>query len=152
MSDQPKTGGAALDREVNVRAVTILMVALAVIIAVPIALMWGLANKLTTDLEASDPPLPVLPAARQAWEPPTPRLQTDPEGELRALRADETRTLGRLEWIDPQSGLARIPIEDAMALVAELGTDGVGLGPASTGAAAPGTAAEVPDTGEAATP
>lgn len=145
MSDHGTKGGSALDREVDVRAMAISMVALALIMVVSAVLMWALASHFQAELAAADPPVPVLPAARQAWQPPEPRLQADPEGELRAMRADESRDLGGLEWTDPQGEIARIPIEEAMALVAANGSEGVGLGP-TAGAAAAG------DSGEAATP
>src|SRR5262245_19706558 len=53
--------------------------------------------------------------------PPQPRLQTDPRGDLQALRAGEDRTLTTYGWVDRNAGIVRIPIEQAMKLTAERG-------------------------------
>jgi hypothetical protein len=51
--------------------------------------------------------------------PPEPRLQADPLGDLRALRAEEDALLHGYAWVDRKAGAVRIPIERAMALLAE---------------------------------
>jgi hypothetical protein len=51
--------------------------------------------------------------------PPEPRLQADPLGDLRALRAEEDALLHGYAWVDRKAGTVRIPIERAMALLAE---------------------------------
>jgi len=56
---------------------------------------------------------------RQA--PPEPRLQTAPAGDLSALRAAEDAALHGYGWIDQSAGVARIPIERAIDLLAERG-------------------------------
>lgn len=48
-----------------------------------------------------------------------PRLQLAPERDLAEFRAQEEQRLHRAEWIDPQAGLARIPIEAAMEVLAK---------------------------------
>ena len=53
---------------------------------------------------------------RQQSEPPLPHLQSDPIGELGALKARETAKLHAYARVDADT--ARIPIERAMALVA----------------------------------
>jgi hypothetical protein len=54
-------------------------------------------------------------------EPSTglPRLQRAPERDLADLRAREEQLLHSAEWIDPKAGVARIPIEAAMELLAK---------------------------------
>lgn len=56
--------------------------------------------------------------------PPGPRLQTDPEGDLRRFRAEEDKRLNGYYWIDKQKGVAHIPIEQAMQKVARDGIAG----------------------------
>ena len=56
---------------------------------------------------------------RQA--PPAPRLQSDPLADLATLRASEDAALHGYGWVDRRAGVARIPIERAMDLVAERG-------------------------------
>jgi hypothetical protein len=53
--------------------------------------------------------------------PPQPRLQTDPRGDLLALREAEERTLTTYGWVDRNAGIVRIPIEQAMTLTVERG-------------------------------
>jgi hypothetical protein len=53
--------------------------------------------------------------------PPEPRLQAVPRVELQDLRADEDAILTGYGWIDPNKHLVRIPIEEAMDLVAKRG-------------------------------
>jgi hypothetical protein len=72
----------------------------------------------------------VFPAAIQdrpkltPIEPPPPRLQTDPQAELRALEAAATERLSSYGWADRDRNIVHIPIDEAMALVARRGIDG----------------------------
>lgn len=50
--------------------------------------------------------------------PPPPRLQAQPLADRIAARAEQDARLDRYTWVDRRAGLARIPIERAMALVA----------------------------------
>jgi len=52
-------------------------------------------------------------------EPPEPRLQENPTVELIRLRDTENVTLNTYAWVDPNAGTVRIPIERAMAILAE---------------------------------
>lgn len=51
--------------------------------------------------------------------PPTPRLQPDPARDLAANHRRERAKLDEYTWLDPQHGVARIPIERAMQLLAQ---------------------------------
>jgi len=65
---------------------------------------------------------PSLPLARQLnVEPPAPRLQTNPRIDLKDLRAYEDSQLHSYKWVDRQKGIASIPIDQAMALIAQRG-------------------------------
>lgn len=56
--------------------------------------------------------------------PPGPRLQTDPESDLRSFRAKEEQRLNTYYWVDKQSGVVHIPIEQAMKKLATTGISG----------------------------
>jgi hypothetical protein len=56
----------------------------------------------------------------RAQPPERPSLLADP-GRLERLRAREEAILGSYGWVDREAGIARIPIEDAMAVLAERG-------------------------------
>jgi hypothetical protein len=59
--------------------------------------------------------------------PPEPRLQgvpgheTDPQADLRKKIQEDSEANEKLEWIDRSSGIAQIPVKDAMKIVAEKG-------------------------------
>ena len=62
-----------------------------------------------------------MAAGQQDELPPEPRLQTDPQQELRDLRARQQSRLTGYGWVNKEAGVARIPIEDAMRMVVEQG-------------------------------
>jgi hypothetical protein len=56
--------------------------------------------------------------------PPGPRLQTNPEADLRRFRAEENKRLNGYYWVDKQKGLVHIPVEQAMRKLAQTGIPG----------------------------
>ncbi len=52
---------------------------------------------------------------------PQPLLETDERNELNEFRAQEEKQLNSYGWVDQKAGVAHIPIERAMQLVAERG-------------------------------
>ena len=59
---------------------------------------------------AIDKPAPLAPGL--------PMLQTAPQPDLAAYKADKMHALHDLGWVDAASGVAHVPIETAMAMVA----------------------------------
>jgi hypothetical protein len=64
---------------------------------------------------------PASPFANASQIPPAPRLQTEPRLDLEHLHAREEHLLHTYEWVDPNAGIVRIPIERAMELVLQKG-------------------------------
>ena len=62
-----------------------------------------------------------MAAGRQDQLPPEPRLQDNPQQDLRELRAAQTSALAGYEWVDKDAGVVRIPIDEAMRIVVERG-------------------------------
>ncbi len=62
--------------------------------------------------------------------PPEPRLQgvpghaTDPQQDMRDKLKADTEANQKFEWIDESSGIAQIPVKDAMKIIAEKGLPG----------------------------
>jgi hypothetical protein len=91
-----------------------------------VAIGIGLAIAVATWLEASwvgrplalSPP-PGLATPAPPPPPPEPRLEEVPGAQLRDLRAAEDRILNGTAWVDRQAGVARIPIDRAIDLLAE---------------------------------
>ncbi|MBU0676574.1 MAG: hypothetical protein KJ626_00525 [Verrucomicrobia bacterium] len=52
------------------------------------------------------------------------RLQVNEKADLLEQRAYENQELRKTEWVDKDAGIARISIDDAMALVEEIGWEG----------------------------
>jgi len=87
--------------------------------------IWFLLEFFKTGEQRSQPPPP--PLARSDRLPPEPRLQgapgheIHPMEEMRQLRAKEDEALGSYGWVDKQAGIARIPIAQAMDILAQRG-------------------------------
>ncbi len=119
MSDrQPQNGAEALDHEISVKGIVGFAVGLVALMVVAAVAMWWLSDGLRSRLTAADPPPPMLPEARRPYEPPAPRLQADPNGEMAELAAAQAAELASWGWVDETAGIARIPIERAMELAA----------------------------------
>jgi hypothetical protein len=74
--------------------------------------------------------------------PPTPRLQTYPFQDIKALRQHDKPLVGSYEWVDRNAGTVRIPVERAMDLLAERGLPyRKGGQPAAAPAPRPGSSA-----------
>jgi hypothetical protein len=96
-----------------------------------VILMRALFTSLAALEESRQPPPPVMKAEER--QPPAPRLQTRPADELSEYLKRERGVLSSYAWVDRSAGVVRIPIEDAMRLVAERGLpvrQGAASGPA----------------------
>jgi hypothetical protein len=78
-----------------------------VVIAVFVLLPWWNAEP---DADRADLPYPL--------EVPGPTLQPAPQLDLQAYRTEKQRLLDTAAWVDAPHGIARIPIADAMAMLA----------------------------------
>jgi len=87
--------------------------------------------------EASQQPPPPIMQTAPSRQPPLPRLQVLPTRDLGELRRSEDAALSSYGWIDPPTGIVRIPIEEAMRLVNERGLPVRGAAPAPSAAPAP---------------
>jgi hypothetical protein len=54
--------------------------------------------------------------------PPSPRLQTDPQQDLRNMRKEDFDANESYGWVDKNSGVAQIPVSEAMKIIAQRGT------------------------------
>lgn len=126
----PNTEGKAgfEERDVNLAAVLWMTVGVVVLLAVVFAGMYA-----TLRLFEREAARPASPRAEvRVWPkepPPEPHLQTRPWEDLARLRAEEDARLHRYVWVDRKAGIVRIPIERAIALLAERGLPARGLPP-----------------------
>ena len=103
-------------------------VALAALVIFANLLVWGAFTYFNRSAERSQSPPPPMFKGNQP--PPEPRLQGAPGHESSGLddmlemRAREDRILRSYGWVDQQSGVVHIPIEEAKKLILERGMAG----------------------------
>jgi len=82
----------------------------------------GMLSALSRRAQPTDLWRPVQPATPKAsGQRPFPLLQVSPPADLEAFRAREQAELETYGWVNRTSGLVRIPIEEAMRLLAQKG-------------------------------
>jgi hypothetical protein len=126
-------------RDVKARTIYSYLAALAVAV-IASYLVCVFILRVTTRIAAqSDTPPP--PAREELGKnyvtmPPEPRLQgvpghrTDPQYDLRQKLREDTEANEKAGWIDQSSGIAQIPVEDAMKIIAEKGLPAASTPPA----------------------
>ena len=109
-------------KDVNVFQITAFGIGLLLACIVVVFAMWAMFDFLYSRENAKNMnnPNAAMMGQRQAL-PPEPRLQAEPKVELKDLRADEDAILNSYAWIDPNKGTVRIPIGQALDIVAQKG-------------------------------
>jgi hypothetical protein len=109
------------ESDVNVRMILGFGVGLVVVAVVVHVFLWWLLGAYNRQAERAQTHVYPLAAGHQDNPPPGPRLQDNPQQDMRDLRARQEGLLKGYAWVNRGSGIARIPIEDAMRLVVERG-------------------------------
>jgi hypothetical protein len=107
--------------EEDVKAVSSFGIGLALGIVVVAFAMWGLFEWFYAREDMANKPVPPAVLTESPQLPPEPRLQAVPKLDLKALRESEDSVLQSSAWVDPDHGIARIPIADAIKIVAAKG-------------------------------
>jgi hypothetical protein len=108
------------ETDVNVRAILgfgLGLLAVAVVIHLFVWMLFAYFSSRVGDRTRQYP----LAAGQETRLPPEPRLQANPRGELRDLRAAEDQLLTSYGWVDRDAGIIRIPIDVAMRLTVQRG-------------------------------
>jgi hypothetical protein len=98
--------------EIAVRPITWVAIAIAVTVGIVVVAVFLLLHLWRTPPNADRVPLPYTLAV------PGPMLQSAPQSDLRAYREEKQRMMDSAAWVDAQRGIARIPVADAMAMLA----------------------------------
>jgi hypothetical protein len=126
-------------RDVKARTIYIYLAVLAIAVVLSY-IVCVFVLRATTDFAAQFDAPP--PAVRQELGkdyltmPPEPRLQgvpghgTDPQYDLRTKMREDMEANEKAAWIDQNSGIAQIPVEDAMKIIAEKGLPAASTPPA----------------------
>jgi hypothetical protein len=122
---QSQKGGAGHKRK-DADVVSIFLIGVAVLLFVVLVLLiiWMTLRHLR--VERSKKEGSTKRVVEKAETFPRPRLQVDPAEDLAQMRARDLLELTTYGWIDRKAGIARIPIERAMQLLAERGLPNVG--------------------------
>jgi hypothetical protein len=102
--------------DIDSRSVTRIGIVLAVMTVASAGIAFGVFRLLGERAERKDPPPPPLSRPSEGVLAPEPRLQTAPASDLAAIQEEERRALRGYGWADEAAGVARIPIDEAMAL------------------------------------
>jgi hypothetical protein len=109
------------ERDVYPRPIVLAVLGLVAVSAAAFVAMHLLFNLLAA-FEARETAAPSpLAGTYGLKEAPAPHLQTSPLHDLVDLRARDAAALHEYAWVDRDAGVVRIPIERAIALLAERG-------------------------------
>ena len=118
-------------------------IGLVIVIVVSSVALLGLFAALAKQQRRHDPPPP--PLARPTGDvPPVPRLQVAPLQDLEQVRAQEEKELTSYGWVDPRAGIAHIPIDEAIRILAQRGLPQAAPSPAPSPAPAAAPTAAPP--------
>ncbi|HEV2846698.1 MAG TPA: hypothetical protein VG477_17725 [Thermoanaerobaculia bacterium] len=143
------------DREINVRGILKIGLALVVMAVVVHFLMWWLLRGFEAFEKRKDVRLTPIEQSTPQLAPPEPRLETSPNESLRLMRSQEDELLGHAGWVDQRQGTLRVPIDVAIDVIAARGVAATATAPSAPAAqnAAPQGAPQTPTgQGQAATP
>lgn len=120
-------------RDVNIFQITAFGIGLLISCIIVVFLMWGMFAFLAHREDALNAPATAMTQQRQQT-PPEPRLSgvatengaraersVYPRVELNDLRESESAILDNYGWVDPAKGIVRIPIDQAIDIVAQKG-------------------------------
>jgi hypothetical protein len=109
------------DTELNFRSIVTFSLGVVVVTVVAAAVMWWMSALFKQQEEAKDRAPSPLPEARLDSIPPGPRLQPSPPRDMDELRAHDREALTTYGWVDRSHGVAHIPIDRAISILAEKG-------------------------------
>jgi hypothetical protein len=126
-------------RDVKARTIYVYLAVLAVAVIlsyVVCVFILRATTKLAVEGDTAPPPVRQEMGKDYLTMPPEPRLQgvpghvTDPQSDLREKMREDTEANETAGWIDQTNGIAQIPVEDAMKIIAEKGLPAASTTPA----------------------
>jgi hypothetical protein len=115
----PGTGHETSD--VSIRGIVRFGIGLGIATAVISLAMWGLFRFFAARQDRREELVSPMVAANLRRTPSGPRLEPNPLAPRRAAQARENAVLESYGWVDPNTGIARIPIDRAMELLVQRG-------------------------------
>jgi hypothetical protein len=108
------------ESDVRPGAIVRFAIGLVLVVGISAVVLLGLFKLFARQQRRHDPPPPPL-AQEGGRLPPGPRLQAAPLQDLEQLRAEEEKALTSYGWVDRKAGIAHIPIDEAIKIVAARG-------------------------------
>ena len=131
---EPVNTDVAWERaDISTGAIYIYLIGLAISVILTFGVCVFILSGTTHMVDRSDtPPPPIRQEMGKSFEamPPEPRLQgvpgheKDPQEDLREKMGKDSEAMHHYEMVDQSSGMAQIPIEDAMKMIVEKGLPG----------------------------
>ncbi|HET9319717.1 MAG TPA: hypothetical protein VFO27_08070 [Bryobacteraceae bacterium] len=107
--------------DADAHAITRFGIALALIVILSQLMLWWLFDRLSGKQTKLSPPVSALIRAQAPKEPPEPRLQGNPQRDMKKMLEDEDAVLNHYSWVDPYRGIVRLPVDRALEIVAQKG-------------------------------
>ena len=107
--------------DADAHAITRFGIALAMIVILSQLMLWWLFDRLSGKQTKLSPPVSALIRAQAPKEPPEPRLQGNPQRDMKKMLEDEDAVLNDYGWVDPDRGIVRLPVDRALEIVAQKG-------------------------------
>lgn len=118
----PEHHDGGFDSEVDVRSLIKFTIAILVLTVGSMGLMFGLNKALVaTSVDKNDRPPSPLAEANKPPLPEGPLLEVSPPRNWQKYKAAEAAHLKSYGWIEKEKGVAHIPVERAIEIVAEKG-------------------------------
>jgi len=114
----PSAPGTPFDDEIDVKRILEIGAWLGAITIAALIVGYFIYRGLGGAAERADPRPSPLPEASVPVTPPAPRLQVRPELDLKALRMATTEQLESWGWVDKGTGVAHMPIDEAISRLA----------------------------------
>ncbi|MCH9651134.1 MAG: hypothetical protein K0U98_23120 [Deltaproteobacteria bacterium] len=112
----------AFDQEIDYGKIRSFGFGLLLVTLVSMAVTWWVVVSARNEARSQDAPLSPLAQAAETWEPPGPQLQEFPPTlDMAALRAWEQGRLNHFAEVDGAEGMIRIPIDQAIDILAVRG-------------------------------
>jgi hypothetical protein len=112
---------AEFDHEINFGDIVKTGAVLVAVTAVAMLIVWWVLRGIGTYDKRRDVPLSPIQAASPQKPPPEPRLQDNPNEDMRLMRAEEDLRLDHAGWVNRQQGTVSVPIDVAIDVIAARG-------------------------------
>jgi hypothetical protein len=107
--------------DIDIVQITGFGIGLLIACMVTVFAMWGLFEYFAAREDKVNPATPHMMETEKPTLPPAPRLQPEPLKELSQMHENEEALLDSYGWIDAAKGTVRIPIDQAIDIVAQKG-------------------------------